>query len=145
MKETISDAGSSWICLLAYFVPAVLEVLIFSNCKDQLEHLLISAKAVLNVSIDNLFHLHSLEEILIDFVNCPFFHAKSIFDELADEFFAVNKIDLLPYVNFDIDKCEEYARRVNPKIRCLRVSATKGDGMDKWMKWLETELTLATL
>lgn len=54
MKETISDAGSSWICLLAYFVPAVLEVLIFSNCKDQLEHLLISAKAVLNVSIDNL-------------------------------------------------------------------------------------------
>lgn len=53
MKETISDAGSSWICLLAYFVPAVLEVLIFSNCKDQLEHLLISAKAVLNVSIDN--------------------------------------------------------------------------------------------
>ncbi len=95
MKETISDAGSSWICLLAYFVPAVLEVLIFSNCKDQLEHLLISAKAVLNVSIDNLFRLHSLEEILIDFVNCPFFHAKSIFDELADEFFAVNKIDLL--------------------------------------------------
>ena len=95
MKETISDAGSSWICQLAYFVPAVLEVLIFSNCKDQLEHLLISAKAVLNVSIDNLFHLHSLEEILIDFVNCPFFHAKSIFDELADEFFAVNKIDLL--------------------------------------------------
>ena len=57
----------------------------------------------------------------------------------------INKIDPLPYVNFDIDKCEEYARRVNPKIRCLRVPATKGDGMDKWMKWLETELTLATL
>lgn len=63
----------------------------------------------------------------------------------AADLMLINKVDLLPYVNFDIDKCEEYARRVNPKIRCLRVSATKGDGMDKWMKWLETELTLATL
>lgn len=63
----------------------------------------------------------------------------------AADLMLINKIDLLPYVNFAIDKCEEYARRVNPKIRCLRVSAMKGDGMDKWMKWLETELTLATL
>lgn len=63
----------------------------------------------------------------------------------ASDLMIVNKIDLLPYVNFDVDKCEEYARRVNPKIRSIRVSATKGDGMDKWLKWLETELTLASI
>ena len=63
----------------------------------------------------------------------------------ASDIMIVNKIDLLPYVNFDIEKCEEYARRVNPKIRILRVSATKGDGMEKWLKLLEAELALASL
>lgn len=45
----------------------------------------------------------------------------------------LNKIDLLPYVPFDIDRCEEYARRVNPHIRILRVSATTGEGLDAWL------------
>ncbi len=62
----------------------------------------------------------------------------------AADLMLINKIDLLPYVNFNIDKCEEYAKRVNPKIRSIRVSATKGDGMDKWLKWLEAELILAS-
>ncbi|MCG5031415.1 hydrogenase nickel incorporation protein HypB [Mesosutterella sp. OilRF-GAM-744-9] len=63
----------------------------------------------------------------------------------AADLMLINKIDLLPYVDFDIDKCEEYARRVNPKIRSMRVSATKGDGLERWIKWLEAELTLASL
>ena len=62
----------------------------------------------------------------------------------AADLMVINKIDLLPYVNFNIDKCEEYAKRVNPRLRAIRVSATKGDGMDKWIKWLETELVLAS-
>ena len=62
----------------------------------------------------------------------------------AADLMIINKIDLLPYVNFNIDKCEEYAKRVNPRLRAIRVSATKGDGMDKWIKWLETELVLAS-
>lgn len=57
----------------------------------------------------------------------------------------INKIDLLPYVNFNIEACEEYARRVNPKIQILRVSATKGEGLDKWIMWLKAQKTLATL
>ena len=57
----------------------------------------------------------------------------------------INKIDLLPYVNFNIKACEEYARRVNPKIQILRVSATKGKGLDKWIMWLKAQKTLATL
>jgi hydrogenase nickel incorporation protein HypB len=48
----------------------------------------------------------------------------------------LNKVDLLPYVAFDVAKCIEYARRVNPGIEVLQVSATKGDGMDTWLAWV---------
>lgn len=63
----------------------------------------------------------------------------------AADLMLINKIDLAPYVNFDMDKCEEYARRVNPSIRCLRVSATTGEGMDKWWAWLKANLMIAQL
>jgi len=48
----------------------------------------------------------------------------------------LNKVDLLPYVSFDVAKCIEYARRVNPSIEVMQVSATKGDGMDLWIHWI---------
>ena len=50
-----------------------------------------------------------------------------------------NKIDLLPHVDFDVAKCIEYARRVNPGIAVLQLSATRGDGMDAWLDWLLRE------
>ena len=51
----------------------------------------------------------------------------------------LNKVDLLPYLNFDVDKCLAYAREVNPDIAILLVSATRGDGMAHWLNWLESE------
>ena len=57
----------------------------------------------------------------------------------------INKVDLLPYVKFDIERCEEYARRVNPKIQILRVSATTGDGVDKLIDWLKAQRIIASL
>jgi hydrogenase nickel incorporation protein HypB len=51
----------------------------------------------------------------------------------------LNKCDLLPYLDFDVARCEANARRVNPAIRVLRVSATKGEGMDAWIDWLVQE------
>ncbi|WP_411201898.1 hydrogenase nickel incorporation protein HypB [Kosakonia cowanii] len=51
----------------------------------------------------------------------------------------LNKIDLLPYLNFDVEQCIAYAREVNPEIEILLVSATKGDGMDAWLEWLEAQ------
>ena len=54
----------------------------------------------------------------------------------AAKLMVLNKVDLLPYLNFDVPKCIEYARRVNPGIEVLLVSATKGDGMDAWLDWL---------
>jgi len=52
----------------------------------------------------------------------------------------LNKIDLLPHVQFDVARCIELARRVNPSIEVLQVSATTGAGLDDWLHWLEHEL-----
>jgi len=58
----------------------------------------------------------------------------------ASSIMLLNKIDLLPYIHFDIDKCFEYARSVNPDIKIMPVSAASGEGMDAWISWLEAEL-----
>jgi hydrogenase nickel incorporation protein HypB len=50
----------------------------------------------------------------------------------------INKIDLLPYVNIDIEQLKEYALQVNPKLEFFEVSATTGEGMEAWYKWLKT-------
>ena len=48
----------------------------------------------------------------------------------------LNKIDLLPYVDFDVPTCVEGVRRVRPGAEVLEVSATRGDGMAAWYSWL---------
>lgn len=57
----------------------------------------------------------------------------------AADVMILNKIDLLPYLRFDVAKCEEYARRVNPNIQILHVSATSGEGMESWLDWLHQQ------
>lgn len=48
----------------------------------------------------------------------------------------LNKTDLLPYVEFDVARCLEYARRVNPDLQILQLSARTGEGMDAWLDWV---------
>ena len=55
----------------------------------------------------------------------------------AADLLLLNKIDLLPYLDFDIEQCIEYARRVNPGIQILQVSATTGEGMTDWYQWIK--------
>ena len=54
----------------------------------------------------------------------------------AARLMVLNKTDLLPYLDFDVPKCIEYARRVNPGIEVLLVSAKTGAGLDTWVEWL---------
>ncbi|MBW4616043.1 MAG: hydrogenase nickel incorporation protein HypB [Desmonostoc vinosum HA7617-LM4] len=54
----------------------------------------------------------------------------------ASDIMIITKIDLLPYVQFDVQKCIEYAQQVNPQIQIFQVSATQGTGLDSWYKWL---------
>ncbi|HEY2451924.1 MAG TPA: hydrogenase nickel incorporation protein HypB [Scandinavium sp.] len=51
----------------------------------------------------------------------------------------LNKIDLLPYLNFDVDQCIAYAHEVNPALEVILISATQGEGMTRWLQWLETQ------
>lgn len=51
----------------------------------------------------------------------------------------LNKADLLPYVPFDIDRSIEYARRINPDIEVLTVSALTGEGMANWYAWIDAQ------
>ncbi len=54
----------------------------------------------------------------------------------ASDLMILNKMDLLPYLDFDVEKCIEYARRVNPGIRILQLSARSGEGMESWYQWI---------
>ena len=51
----------------------------------------------------------------------------------------VNKVDLMPYVDFDLDKCSEYARSVNPGVEVLPLSATSGAGIQAWYDWISAQ------
>jgi hydrogenase nickel incorporation protein HypB len=53
----------------------------------------------------------------------------------------INKVDLLPYVDFDLDLCARHARSVNPGVEIMPLSATNGDGMDVWFQWIDARAT----
>lgn len=52
----------------------------------------------------------------------------------------INKIDLLPYVPFNLEKAKEYALKVNPKLEIIEVSCTSGEGLDRWYEWLKSKI-----
>lgn len=55
----------------------------------------------------------------------------------ASDVMLLTKTDLLPYLEFDVEKCMDYARRVNPEIKIIQVSAKSGEGMQDWYAWIE--------
>ncbi|MCF6179476.1 MAG: hydrogenase nickel incorporation protein HypB [Geopsychrobacter sp.] len=58
----------------------------------------------------------------------------------ASEIMLINKVDLLPYVRFDVAKCREYAERVHPGIKIFEVSCYTGEGLDQWYGWLKEQV-----
>ena len=52
----------------------------------------------------------------------------------------LNKIDLLPYVDFDVEKAEHFARMHNPDLQIFHVSATKHEGLTDWYNWLRSAI-----
>ena len=53
----------------------------------------------------------------------------------------INKIDVLPYFDFDLNKCKEYIGRRNPDCKVLEISAKTGQGIDEFAKWLKKEVS----
>ncbi len=54
----------------------------------------------------------------------------------------LNKIDLLPHLDFDIEKSIAYARKVHPGIGVIKLSARSGEGMAAWLAWIEAQAAL---
>jgi hydrogenase nickel incorporation protein HypB len=50
----------------------------------------------------------------------------------------INKTDLLPYIDFDLNKLKENARKVNPRLIFFELSARTGEGFQPWLDWMET-------
>ena len=50
----------------------------------------------------------------------------------------INKIDLLPYVDYDVQKVKQQALAINPQLQIFEVSCRTGDGLDAWCNWLVT-------
>jgi hydrogenase nickel incorporation protein HypB len=53
----------------------------------------------------------------------------------------LNKVDLLPHLSFDVERCLANARQVNPRLRVFRTSARTGLGVAAWCQWIRGELT----
>lgn len=52
----------------------------------------------------------------------------------------INKIDVLPYFDFDLEKCREYIAMRNPNAKVIPICARSGEGMDEWCNWLREEV-----
>jgi hydrogenase nickel incorporation protein HypB len=55
----------------------------------------------------------------------------------SSDVMVLGKTDLAAYVNFDLEKACALAREINPDIEIFRLSATTGEGMDRWVEWIE--------
>ena len=56
----------------------------------------------------------------------------------AADVFLLTKVDLLPHIDFDMDRCLAHVTTVNPELRVIPVSATRGAGVDQWCEWIES-------
>src|SRR5262249_4494413 len=61
----------------------------------------------------------------------------------AAKIMIINKIDLLPFVEFDVERADGYAREINPDITTLQLSALTSDGLSTWYGWLRQEMISA--
>lgn len=53
----------------------------------------------------------------------------------------INKIDVLPYFDFDLEKCKEYIHMRNPEAKIIPICAKTGEGIEEWSRWLKEEVT----
>jgi len=56
----------------------------------------------------------------------------------------INKIDLLPYVPFSMEKVKDYAKQVNPNLEFIELSCTNGQGLQNWYEWIKEKLLVET-
>ncbi len=58
----------------------------------------------------------------------------------AADLIVINKIDLLPYVDFDVDRCQRDARSLNPDVDIVSLSVKSGAGLKSWYEWIKVKV-----
>ncbi len=53
----------------------------------------------------------------------------------------LNKIDLLPYLDFDMERFQNDALKVNPKLKIMAISCKTGEGLDTWFEWIKDKVS----
>jgi len=61
----------------------------------------------------------------------------------AADIMVLTKTDLLPYLDFDVAACLDYARRINPDLKIFQLSSKNGDGLDQWYDWIKAGVDAA--
>lgn len=56
----------------------------------------------------------------------------------------INKIDVMPYFDFDLEACKKYVTKLNPNIKIIPISARTGEGIDEWADWLRGQINAWT-
>lgn len=51
----------------------------------------------------------------------------------------INKVDVMPYFDFDMEACKKYVKELNPNIKIIPISSKTGEGMEEWYDWLRDE------
>jgi len=59
---------------------------------------------------------------------------------LGSQIALINKIDLLRFLEFDLDQCLSYVKGVNPSLQCVCISAKTGEGINIWLGWLKQKI-----
>ncbi len=105
------------------------------------EHSLLIIENVGNLVCPALFDLGEAHKVVIISVtegdDKPHKYP-TMFD--AADFCIINKTDLLPYVDFDLDRCKHYALEVNHHLEFFEMSAKTGDGIETWITWLKSQI-----
>ncbi len=63
----------------------------------------------------------------------------------AADLMLLSKVDLLPHLDFDVERCIEYARRINPSIKVLPVSVKSGEGLEQFYQWIGAARQMALI
>ncbi len=105
---------------------------------DPQEHSLLFIENVGNLVCPALFDLGEAAKVVVISVtegdDKPLKYP-TMFD--ASDLCIINKMDLLPHVDFDVQKCRDYALQVNPDLQFMELSARTGEGLDTWLNWLQ--------
>ena len=83
------------------------------------------------------------ENMKLSIVSCPEGEDKPIkYPDLllTSKVLLINKIDLLPYLDFDLDRCIKFSKQVNPDLEIFPVSAKSGEGIPEFVSWLEKNI-----